>query len=95
MIPHGVEVFVGLEPIDLRWSFDRLSGIVAERIVDSRAHGTCHARNVLVAGCGQRVEQHASIGLLRVHAIHRDDVEINIQIQRRTESLHDSQAAGL
>lgn len=32
MIPHGVEVFVGIEPIDLRWSFDRLSGIVAERI---------------------------------------------------------------
>ena len=32
MIPRGVEVFVGLEPIDLRWSFDRLSGIVTERI---------------------------------------------------------------
>lgn len=32
MIPHGVEVFVGLAPIDLRWSFDRLSGIVLERI---------------------------------------------------------------
>lgn len=32
MIPHGVEVFVGLEPIDLRWGFDRLSGIVAERL---------------------------------------------------------------
>ena len=32
MIPHGVEVFVGLDPIDLRWSFDRLSGIVADRI---------------------------------------------------------------
>lgn len=32
MIPHGVEVFVGLDPIDLRWSFDRLAGIVAERI---------------------------------------------------------------
>jgi len=32
MIPHGVEVFVGLEPIDLRWSFDRLAGIVHERI---------------------------------------------------------------
>lgn len=31
MIPHGVEVFVGLDPIDLRWSFDRLAGIVAER----------------------------------------------------------------
>lgn len=32
MIPHGVEVFVGLEPIDLRWSFDRLSGVVVERL---------------------------------------------------------------
>ncbi len=32
MIPHGVEIFIGLEPIDLRWSFDRLAGIVAERI---------------------------------------------------------------
>lgn len=32
MIPCGVEVFVGLEPIDLRWSFDRLAGIVEERI---------------------------------------------------------------
>ena len=32
MIPTGVEVFVGLEPIDLRWGFDRLCGIVAERV---------------------------------------------------------------
>lgn len=32
MIPHGVEVFVGLDPIDLRWSFDRLSGVVHDRI---------------------------------------------------------------
>jgi len=32
VIPHGVEVFVGLEPIDLRWSFDRLAGVVTERI---------------------------------------------------------------
>ena len=32
MIPHGVEIFVGLEPIDLRWSFDRLAGIVTDRI---------------------------------------------------------------
>ena len=27
-----MEIFVGLEPIDLRWGFDRLAGIVAERI---------------------------------------------------------------
>jgi transposase len=32
MIPHGVEVFVALEPIDLRWGFDRLAGLTAERI---------------------------------------------------------------
>lgn len=32
MIPHGVEVFVGLEPIDLRWGFERLSGVVAEQL---------------------------------------------------------------
>jgi transposase len=38
MIPHSVEIFVGLDPIDLRWSFDRLAGIVAERI-GRDAHG--------------------------------------------------------
>jgi transposase len=32
VIPHGVEVFVGLEPIDLRWGFDRLAGLVTERL---------------------------------------------------------------
>jgi len=32
MIPQGVEVFVGLAPIDLRWGFDRLAGAVRERI---------------------------------------------------------------
>jgi transposase len=32
MIPHGVDIFVGLDPIDLRWSFDRLAGIIQERI---------------------------------------------------------------
>ena len=32
MIPHGVEIFVALDPIDLRWSFDRLAGVVSEQI---------------------------------------------------------------
>ena len=31
MIPHGVQVFVALSPIDMRSSFDRLSGIVKEQ----------------------------------------------------------------
>ena len=32
MIPHGVEVYVALDPIDLRWGFDRLAGVVTERL---------------------------------------------------------------
>jgi transposase len=32
MIPHGVEVYVALDTIDLRWSFDRLRAVVAERL---------------------------------------------------------------
>lgn len=32
MIPHGVDIFMGLDPIDLRWGFDRLAGLVAERL---------------------------------------------------------------
>ena len=32
MIPHGVDIYFGVEPIDLRWGFDRLSGVVTERI---------------------------------------------------------------
>ena len=32
MIPHGVDVFVGLDPIDLRWGFERRSGLVVERL---------------------------------------------------------------
>lgn len=32
MIPRGVEVYVALDPIDLRWGFDRLCGVVAERL---------------------------------------------------------------
>jgi transposase len=32
MIPSGVEIFLGLEPIDLRWGFDRLAGIVEEQV---------------------------------------------------------------
>ena len=39
MIPHGVEVFVGLEPIDLRWGFERLSGVVAEKLGRSARSG--------------------------------------------------------
>lgn len=39
MIPHGVEVFVGVDPIDLRWGFERLSGVVAEKLGRSARSG--------------------------------------------------------
>jgi transposase len=32
VIPRGVQIYVGLAPIDLRWGFDRLTGAVMERI---------------------------------------------------------------
>ncbi|HEY5376777.1 MAG TPA: IS66 family insertion sequence element accessory protein TnpB [Polyangiaceae bacterium] len=38
MIPSGVQVFVALEPIDMRWSFDQLAGAALDRVgYDSRS----------------------------------------------------------
>jgi transposase len=39
MIPRGVEIFVALDPIDLRWGFDRLCGAVTERLGRSARSG--------------------------------------------------------
>jgi transposase len=39
MIPAGVQIFLALEPIDLRWSFERLSGVVQETIGYSARSG--------------------------------------------------------
>ena len=32
MIPSGVQIFVAVEPVDMRWSFDRLAGVALERV---------------------------------------------------------------
>ncbi len=32
MIPHGVEIYLALKPIDLRWSFDRLAGLALAQL---------------------------------------------------------------
>lgn len=48
MIPQGMQVFVALETVDLRWSFDRLSGIAKEHIgYDARS-------GALFVFCGRR-----------------------------------------
>lgn len=39
MIPHGVEVFVALEPVDMRLGFDRLAGLAQERMQRSARSG--------------------------------------------------------
>lgn len=48
MIPAGVEIFVGLAPIDLRWGFDRLAGLVAEQL------GHCARSGALFLFFGKR-----------------------------------------
>lgn len=32
MIPHGVEIFVAVEPVDMRFGFERLGALVRERM---------------------------------------------------------------
>ena len=32
MIPQGVQIFVAIEPVDMRYSFDRLSGLAKEHV---------------------------------------------------------------
>lgn len=32
MIPSGVDIYIALEPVDMRYSFDRLSGLAQERV---------------------------------------------------------------
>jgi transposase len=39
MIPHGVEIFVALEPVDMRLGFDRLAGLAQERMHRSARSG--------------------------------------------------------
>jgi transposase len=48
MIPQGVQIYVALEPVDMRWSFDRLSGIALERIGYEARSGA------LFVFCGRR-----------------------------------------
>lgn len=39
MIPSGVQVFVALEPVDLRYGFERLAGLARERVGDDARCG--------------------------------------------------------
>ena len=32
MIPHGLPIFIALEPVDMRCGFERLAGLVRERM---------------------------------------------------------------
>jgi transposase len=39
VIPAGVQVFVALKPVDLRFGFERLAGWVRERVGDDARSG--------------------------------------------------------
>ena len=43
MIPSGVEVYLALAPIDLRWGFERLSGLVQQQVGRSPRCGALFA----------------------------------------------------
>ncbi|MFO0026925.1 MAG: IS66 family insertion sequence element accessory protein TnpB [Deltaproteobacteria bacterium] len=32
MIPVGVDIYLGTQPVDLRWGVDRLCGVITERV---------------------------------------------------------------
>lgn len=51
MIPSGVQIYVALEPVDMRYSFDRLSGIAKEL-----PSGMPPSKAVFAAHLGQRGE---------------------------------------
>jgi transposase len=48
MIPQGVSIYLALELVDMRWSFDRLSGIALERMGRDARSGA------LFVFCGKR-----------------------------------------
>jgi transposase len=49
VIPRGVEVFVATEPVDMRYGFERLSGLVRERM-----RRTLPTKNALFVFIGKR-----------------------------------------
>lgn len=49
MIPQGVEIFVALEPVDMRLGFERLGGIVREKM-----HREPRTRRALFVFFGKR-----------------------------------------
>jgi transposase len=50
MIPTGVQIFLALEPVDMRWSFDRLSGAAQEAIGYDARSGALFVFYVTVRG---------------------------------------------
>ena len=76
MIPSGVEVFVSVDPIDLRWGFDRLAGLVEERIGRKARSGALF----VFFGSDDHAESAASFfSLLASARLHRLDPEAYIR----------------
>jgi len=48
VIPHGVEIFVAVDPVDMRFGFERLGGVARERV------GREPRSKALFVFCGRR-----------------------------------------
>jgi transposase len=99
VIPRGVQIYLGLAPIDLRWGFDRLAGAVAEKIGRDARGGALfvfygrqrHAIKVLFHdGTGMCLfYKRLDHGLFRIpRPIDGDDVRMEIN-ERELEELLD------
>jgi transposase len=99
MIPSGVEIYVALEPVDMRLSFDRLSGLVHEQIGYEARSGALFVffgkrRDALKVlffdGCGMAIfYKRLDHGRYQIPSAHRSDAK-HIEIDDATlEALLD------
>lgn len=90
MIPHGVEVFVGLDPIDLRWSFDRLAGVVAEESTCRRRKGRCWCRRPIdrsITAATSDLAMYATAAATRIN-----ELEATLAVERSARAAEQAAA---
>ncbi len=61
--------------------------LAGEQTPDLATDGPGDSGNILVAGCGQRVEEQAAIGLSGPHAVDGQSMEVNVERKPRLARL--------
>ncbi len=83
------------ERIGLGWVCLGAEPLLLEPARDAPGHPAGHARDLGVVRRPQRVEAHAPFGAAGVDAIEDERVEVEVQIQRVAEALHEGDGAAL